>query len=88
MHNPNVVFHFFFYLTVDKSSDVLRDQLKTAIKQNDKAGLQRAIEEAEAAGLPELGYDLRKARDALDKLGGGRGGKSYFILFYFCFYIQ
>ena len=52
----------------------MRDKLKAAIKQKDMATLKAVIEECEIAAYPELGKDLRKARDALESLGGGRGG--------------
>ena len=45
-----------------------------AMRNKDKDALDAAIAEAEAAGYPELGSDLRKARDTLENLGGGRGG--------------
>uniref|UniRef100_A0A0L8GL38 Uncharacterized protein n=1 Tax=Octopus bimaculoides TaxID=37653 RepID=A0A0L8GL38_OCTBM len=54
--------------------DSLRNQLKRAVTQKNKANLEKAIHDAEAAGYPELAYDLRKARETLEKLGGGRGG--------------
>lgn len=56
------------------SADTLRDELADAIISEDTDSLEKAIADAEAAGYPELGSDLRKARDTLDKLGGGRGG--------------
>lgn len=56
------------------SSDSLRDKLDEAITSKDIDQLEKAIEEAEAAGYPELGSQLREARDTLDTLGGGRGG--------------
>ena len=56
------------------SPDTLRDQIRRASKLKDKEGLERLIDEAEAAGYPELGSDLRKARKSLESLGGGRGG--------------
>lgn len=48
--------------------------LRRATRQKDVALLKKAIAEAVKAGLPELGPDVRKARDALEKLGGGREG--------------
>ena len=60
--------------TVCVSPDSLRDKLKKAIASKDVSALQSVIEEAEKAALPELGSDLRKARDSLEGLGGGRGG--------------
>ena len=56
------------------TSDTLRDELADAIRSKDIDQLEKAIEDAEAAGYPELGSELRKARDTLDTLGGGRGG--------------
>ena len=57
-----------------KSPDTLRDQLTLAIRQKDIKALDKAIAEAEAARYPELSAELRKARDVLENLGGGRGG--------------
>ena len=54
--------------------DNLREKLKKAIASKDVSALQSVIEEAEKAALPEVGSDLRKARDTLESLGGGRGG--------------
>ena len=56
------------------SADTLRDELADAISSKDIDSLEKAITDAEAAGYPELGSELRKARDTLNKLGGGRGG--------------
>lgn len=56
------------------SQEELHDELTDAIRSKDIDKLEKAIEAAEAAGYPELGSKLRKARDTLDKLGGGRGG--------------
>lgn len=63
-----------FTLSASKSPYVLREQLNSAIKLSDKEALSRAILECEAAGFPELSYDLSQARLALESLGGGRGG--------------
>ena len=52
----------------------LRDKIKRAIGLKSKVGLEKIIEECEEAGYPELVDDLRKARDTLEILGGGRGG--------------
>lgn len=56
------------------SSETLRKRLEDAINSKDTASLQKAIQDAEDAGYPELGAQLRKARDTLEDLGGGRGG--------------
>ena len=37
--------------------------------------LDTAIAEAEAARYPEIASELRKARESLQNLGGGRGGQ-------------
>lgn len=58
-----------------KSPDKLRDQLTSAIRQKDIKSLEKAISETEAARYPELSAELRKARDVLEALGGGRGGQ-------------
>lgn len=54
--------------------ETVRDQIRRASKAKDKESLERLIDEAEAAGYPELDSDLREARESLDRLGGGRGG--------------
>lgn len=65
--------HFLNLLDI-VSADALREELADAIKSEDIDSLERAIADAEAAGYPELGSDLCKARKSLDNLGGGRGG--------------
>ena len=57
-----------------KSADTLRDQLTLAIRQKDMKALDAAIADAEAARYPEIASELRKARESLQNLGGGRGG--------------
>ncbi|GAB1600006.1 uncharacterized protein LOC115214248 isoform X1 [Argonauta hians] len=57
-----------------KTPDSLRNQLKNATKLRNKQNLEKAINDAEAAGYPELAYDLQNARDALEKISGNRGG--------------
>ena len=52
----------------------LRDQLHLAVKNNDRPKLEKLIQVAEDAKLPELSLDLREAREALNKMGGGFGG--------------
>ena len=48
--------------------------MRRASRAKDREGLEQLIDEAEAAGYPELGSDLREARKSLESLGGGRGG--------------
>lgn len=77
-----------FFFLGSKTPDSLRNQLKRAVTQRNKANLEKAIHDAEAAGYPELAYDLQKARETLEKLGGGRGGEItiiYSILIYVLF---
>uniref|UniRef100_A0A0L8FP52 Uncharacterized protein n=1 Tax=Octopus bimaculoides TaxID=37653 RepID=A0A0L8FP52_OCTBM len=57
-----------------KSPDSFRRRLKRATKQKDRYALEKLIVELEAAEFPELGSDLRKARNTLKSLGGGLGG--------------
>lgn len=57
-----------------KTSASLREQLRAAVKEGDRKALEKLIIECEEAAYPELGSDLRRARHALGKLGGGRGG--------------
>lgn len=67
--------HVFILMPTDiATSDTIRDELTEAIRSKDIDKLEKAIEDAEAAGYPELGAKLHKARDTLDALGGGRGG--------------
>lgn len=56
------------------SPDNLRDEMRKAVRQKDKTNLEKLIQKAEAARLPELSFDLARARDTLENLGGGRGG--------------
>lgn len=56
------------------SADKIYDDLNEAIKSKDIDKLEKAIEDAEEAGYPELASKMRKARDTLDKLAGGRRG--------------
>ena len=65
---------YLFPLSDIKNADDIHDQLSIAIKSKDVDALSKAIQEAEEAGYPELGTELRKARDSLEALGGGRGG--------------
>lgn len=44
------------------------------MRKKDTENLKKSIQECEEAGYPELASDLRKARDVLESLGGGRGG--------------
>lgn len=48
--------------------------MQKAMDSRDKAELERLIDIAEEAEYPELGLDLRKARETLECLGVGRGG--------------
>lgn len=56
------------------SVSALRDELERATREKDKTSLERIIEGAEEASYPELDPLIRKARDTLETLGGGRGG--------------
>lgn len=56
------------------SPDTLRREIREASKTKDKEALERLIDDAESAGYPELGADLREARQSLESLGGGPGG--------------
>lgn len=57
------------------SPDNLRDQLRIAVRKKTIPSLEKAIEECEAAGYPELGSELSRAREALKSLNGERGGQ-------------
>ena len=60
----------------DMSPDTLREQLRLAVKKNDRKKLEQLIDIAEEAQYPELAFDLRDARLALNKMGGGFGGNT------------
>lgn len=60
-----------------KSPKAIQEQLKTATQRKDKPYLERLILECEACKYPELAYDLRDARQALNNLGGGYGGQHF-----------
>lgn len=57
-----------------KSPEVLRGQLKAAIKSKKRPELQKAIIECEEAGYPELSIDLGQAKDTLDGMTFDLGG--------------
>lgn len=63
-----------------KSPDSLRDELKLATEQKDRANLEKLIDEGEHAEYPELTYEMREARLALKQLGGGYGGQGYLFI--------
>ena len=65
---------FLFCFLEAKSPETLRKQLQSATASKDRAALEKAIRECEAAQFPELGSDLGKARDTLESLGGDRRG--------------
>ena len=56
-------------------SETLREQLRNACQNKNRAQLERAIVECEAAAYPELNNQLREARLCLESLGFGRGGQ-------------
>ena len=57
-----------------KSARDIRKELAKAIKEGDKTKLDLVIRECEEMNYPELGPNLKEARDTLEALGGGRGG--------------
>lgn len=63
-----------------KSTRDLRKELDNAIEEGDQMKLNQVIRECEEMNYPELGGKVRKARDILEALGGGRGGQSNKIL--------
>lgn len=66
---------FFFYFWIERECPFyLRDNLAKAIRSKDPQALNDAIKKCEEAEYPELGSDVRRARDVLESLGGGRGG--------------
>ena len=54
--------------------DLLREQLREAMKQKSKTKLEKVIRDCEVAEIPELGLELSKARDMLETISGSRGG--------------
>lgn len=77
--------HLYKYVNVFCSGqnyvEALRDRLETAVKDQDKRGLEALIYESENACLPELGFEVRKAREMLERLGGGSGGIEQHTIF-------
>lgn len=57
-----------------KTAERLRNELQEATKHKDKVALRQIIDDCEGVAYPELSWDLCKARDTLESLGGGRGG--------------
>ena len=74
--NYKILCHFLYIdrLAATKSPDVLRQQLKMAVQENDQPNLEKVIIECEKAEYPELGYDLLDARETYKKLSGSYGG--------------
>lgn len=69
--NILALFHYFLFSEMmSPTPSSLRDQLRTAIRLKDIDSLDAAIEEATAMGYPELGSDIRKARETLKSMGG------------------
>lgn len=54
--------------------ETLSEQLRVTAQNNDRPNLERLIQVAEEVQYPELGLDLREARESLHKMGGGYGG--------------
>ena len=52
----------------------MRQDLKAAVKMQDKRHLSRMIKRCVSAGFPDLDDDVKEARDVLDTLQGGPGG--------------
>lgn len=57
-----------------RSTSSYLDRLQKAVKEKDKALLQKAINESVAAGKPELDSEITKARFALRSLTGDTRG--------------
>lgn len=58
-----------------RSAETLRDDLKSAIKREDRPTLEKLIQECERTEYPEIGFDIQDARLHLKRLGGGYGGQ-------------
>ena len=63
-----------FLTTGAKSPEVLRDQLKDALRHRNKKELEQAIQEAEASNYPELQSDIIKAKQMLKSADLDRPG--------------
>lgn len=57
-----------------RSPELLRDQLREAIRYKDKKILRDILKDCLSVGFPELDTDIQQAREVLDKMQGGRGG--------------
>lgn len=68
------------------SAETLRDDLKSAMKTEDRGNLERLIQECERTEYPEIGFDLQDARLLLKRLGGGYGGQPFYFTHIFFFY--
>ena len=66
------------------SVETLRNDLRSAIKKEDRVNLEKFIQECERAEYPELGYDLQDARSMLKRISGSYGGQIQ-KLYSFCF---
>lgn len=63
-----------FRLSGSISAEIVRPQLKTAIKSKDRKSLDAFVKQSLSLGLPGLDADIQEARVTLDKLDGGKGG--------------
>lgn len=85
----NSILNSFVCLPGSKSPEILREQLASAMKQEDKYMLEKAINECVSAGFSELDSNIHQARDVLSILSGGQRGtlfmsNSYFPCLFFC----
>lgn len=85
----NSILNSFVCLPGSKSPEILREQLASAMKQEDKYMLEKAINECVSAGFSELDSNIHQARDVLSILSGGQRGilfmsNSYFPCLFVC----
>ena len=63
-----------FQLPGSITPEIVRPQLKTAIKSKDRKALDAFVKQSISLGLPGLDADIQEARITLDQLDGGKGG--------------
>ena len=75
-----------FRLLGSKTPEVMKERLRSAIRKGDKDELESALDEAVAAGMPELDADIYRARKSLDDQDTGsrrssRRGQQFIPIF-------
>lgn len=57
---------FLFGLLGSKSAEVLREKLRTAIRDGNEDDLEKIIDECVGAAMPELDTEIQRARELFD----------------------